>query len=102
MAYATTPGILHIGAGVLIGFGLSGCSFNLVLGAFGKLLPEKWRPMAFGAGTAAGSFGQFLFPPIGNVLIDAFGWQQALLVFAAQRAARHAPRSRPRDAADRR
>ncbi|MGF9756954.1 MFS transporter [Microvirga sp. 0TCS3.31] len=83
MAYATTPGVLHIGAGVLIGFGLSGCSFNLVLGAFGKILPEKWRPMAFGAGTAAGSFGQFLFPPIGNVLIDAFGWHQALLVFAA-------------------
>ena len=78
MAYATTPGVLHLGAGVLIGFGLSGCSFNLVLGAFGKLLPEKWRPMAFGAGTAAGSFGQFLFPPIGNVLIDAFGWHQAL------------------------
>ncbi|WP_114946565.1 MFS transporter [Microvirga calopogonii] len=83
MAYATTPGVLHLGAGVLIGFGLSGCSFNLVLGAFGKLLPEKWRPMAFGAGTAAGSFGQFLFPPIGNVLIDSFGWHQALLVFAA-------------------
>jgi MFS family permease len=83
MAYATSPGVLHIGAGVLIGFGLSGCSFNLVLGAFGKLLPEKSRPMAFGAGTAAGSFGQFLFPPIGNVLIDSVGWQQALLVFAA-------------------
>ncbi|WP_457091531.1 MFS transporter [Microvirga sp. P5_D2] len=82
MAYATTPGILHMGAGVLIGFGLSGCSFNLVLGAFSKLLPEKWRPMAFGAGTAAGSFGQFLFPPIGNVLIDSVGWQQTLIVFA--------------------
>jgi len=82
MAYAVTPGVLHLGAGVLIGFGLSGCSFNLVLGAFGKLLPEKWRPMAFGAGTAAGSFGQFLFPPIGNVLIDSFGWHQALVIFA--------------------
>ncbi len=82
MAYATTPGLLHMGAGVLIGFGLSGCSFNLVLGAFSKLLPEKWRPMAFGAGTAAGSFGQFLFPPIGNVLIDSLGWQQALIIFA--------------------
>src|SRR3954468_17107258 len=83
MAYATTPGLLQLGAGVLVGFGLSGCSFNLVLGAFGKLLPEKWRPLAFGAGTAAGSFGQFLFPPIGNVLIESLGWQQALLVFAA-------------------
>ncbi|MDJ1157798.1 MFS transporter [Chelatococcus sp. SYSU_G07232] len=83
MAYATTPGLLHLGAGVLIGFGLSGCSFNLVLGAFGKLLPENWRPLAFGAGTAAGSFGQFLFPPIGNVLIETLGWQQALVAFAA-------------------
>src|SRR3712207_3091151 len=48
MAYASTPGMLHLGAGVLIGFGLSGCSFNLVLGTFGKLLPEKWRPMEIG------------------------------------------------------
>jgi MFS family permease len=83
MAYAATPGLMHLGAGVLIGFGLSGCSFNLVLGAFSKLLPESWRPLAFGAGTAAGSFGQFLFPPIGNILIDALGWHQALVIFAA-------------------
>lgn len=82
MAYATTPLGLHLGAGVLVGFGLSACSFNLILGAFGKLLPESWRPMAFGAGTAAGSFGQFFFPPIGNILIEQFGWQQALVVFA--------------------
>ncbi|WP_332684380.1 MFS transporter, partial [Bosea sp. (in: a-proteobacteria)] len=82
MAYATTPLELHLGAGVLIGFGLSACSFNLVLAAFGKLLPEQWRPLAFGAGTAAGSFGQFLFPPIGNILIETLGWQQALVIFA--------------------
>ena len=40
MAHATTPGLLHLGAGVLVGFGLSGASFNLVLGAFGKLCPK--------------------------------------------------------------
>src|SRR5215212_9759492 len=83
MAYASTPAALNLGAGVLIGFGLSGCSFNLVLGAFSKLLPESWRPLAFGAGTAAGSLGQFLFPPIGNLLIESLGWHQALVVFAA-------------------
>ncbi|HEV7259877.1 MAG TPA: MFS transporter [Bosea sp. (in: a-proteobacteria)] len=82
MAHATSPLQLHLGAGVLIGFGLSACSFNLVLAAFGKLLPESWRPMAFGAGTAAGSFGQFLYPPIGNILIEQIGWTQALIVFA--------------------
>ncbi|MCP8938341.1 MFS transporter [Alsobacter sp. SYSU M60028] len=83
MAYSSTPSAMALSAGVLIGFGLSGCSFNLVLGAFGKLLPESWRGMAFGAGTAAGSLGQFLFPPIGSVLIEHLGWQSTSLIFSA-------------------
>jgi MFS family permease len=82
MAHASTPGMLYLSSGVLIGFGLSGCSFNLVISSFGKLLPESWRSLAFGAGTAAGSFGQFLFSPLGVGLIDAFGWQSALEIFA--------------------
>jgi MFS family permease len=82
MAHAPTPSTLHLTAGVLIGFGLSGCSFPLVVGAFGKLVPENWRSFAFGAGTASGSFGQFLFSPLARALIDAFDWQIALLVFA--------------------
>jgi MFS family permease len=83
MRYATTPAALDLGAGVLIGFGLAGCSFNLVLSAFSKLLPPAQRGLALGAGTAAGSFGQFLFAPIGVALIDNLGWQGALTVFAA-------------------
>jgi MFS family permease len=82
MAHATTPVALDLSAGVLIGLGLSGCSFGLVIGAFGKLLPSEWRSLAFGAGTAAGSFGQFLYSPIGVALMDKFGWQTALLIFA--------------------
>src|SRR3954464_3788362 len=83
MRYSGTPATLNMGAGVLIGFGLSGCSFNLVLSAFNKLLPPERRGVALGAGTAAGSFGQFLFAPFGVALIDNFGWQTALMVFAA-------------------
>jgi len=83
MAYATDPLVLDFSAGVLIGFGLAGCSFNLVLSAFGKLVPEAWRSLSLGAGTAAGSFGQFLFSPLARALIDSFGWQPALLIFAA-------------------
>src|SRR5437588_2064782 len=82
MRYAATPLSLDLGAGVLIGFGLSGCSFNLVLSAFSKLLPPERRGVALGAGTAAGSFGQFLFAPFGVALIGNFGWQTALIVFA--------------------
>src|ERR1700736_1772737 len=83
MRYAATPLSLDVGGGVLIGFGLSGCSFNLVLSAFSKLLPPERRGIALGAGTAAGSFGQFLFAPFGVAMIDNFGWQAALTVFAA-------------------
>jgi MFS family permease len=82
MRYAATPLSLDLGAGVLIGFGLSGCSFNLVLSAFSKLLPLERRGVALGAGTAAGSFGQFLFAPFGVAMIGNFGWQTALMVFA--------------------
>ncbi len=82
MRYAATPLSLDLGAGVLVGFGLSGCSFNLVLSAFAKLLPPERRGIALGAGTAAGSFGQFAFAPFGVALIDNFGWQTALTVFA--------------------
>lgn len=82
MRYSTAPLSLDLGAGVLIGFGLSGCSFNLVLSAFSKLLPAEKRGFALGAGTAAGSFGQFLFAPFGVAMIDNFGWQAALTVFA--------------------
>jgi MFS family permease len=81
MAYTTSPVTLQVTAGVLIGFGLSGCSFNLVIAAFGKLLDERYRMIAIGAGTAAGSFGQFLFSPLSVGLIGGVGWQNALLVF---------------------
>jgi hypothetical protein len=53
MAYATSPATLHLTAGVVVGFGLAGSSFMIVMGAFGKLLPPEWRTLAFGAGTAA-------------------------------------------------
>ena len=79
---ATTPLSLDLGAGALIGFGLSGCSFNLVLSAFSKLLPPESRGLALGAGTAAGSFGQFLFSPVAVALMGFFGWQEALTIMA--------------------
>src|SRR5207244_2316720 len=73
--------MISFGPRATLGFGLAGCSFSVVLAAFGKLLPERWRLLAFGAGTAAGSFGQFLYSPVAVSLMDAFGWQTALFVF---------------------
>ena len=82
MVFATTPGAMYLSAGVLIGFGLAGASFTVVIGAFGKLLPPEWRTFSFGLGTAAGSFGQFLFSPLAIALNSAFDWHTTLLIFA--------------------
>ena len=82
MAHAGSAPMLDVSAGVLIGFGLSGTSFMIILAAFGKLLPPEWRSLAFGLGTAAGSFGQFLYSPFAVALMDTVGWQQTLMIFA--------------------
>jgi len=81
MAYSTTPGALNLTAGVLTGLGIAGSSFTVVIAAFSKLMPPHMRTLAFGAGTAAGSFGQFLFSPLAVAFIDHLGWQHALVAF---------------------
>ncbi len=83
MSYATSQGALILSAGFLIGFGLAGTSFTVVIGAFGKLLPPHWRSLSFGIGTAASSFGQFLFSPLAVGLNQSLNWHATLLVFAA-------------------
>jgi MFS family permease len=82
MVFAATPGAMYLSAGVLVGFGLAGASFTVVIGAFGKLLPLEWRTLSFGLGTAASSFGQFLFSPLAVALNDVFNWWTTLLMFA--------------------
>jgi MFS family permease len=83
MAYASSQAELMVSAGALIGFGLAGTSFTVVIGAFGKLLPANWRSLSFGIGTAASSFGQFLFSPLAVGLNQSLNWHATLLVFAA-------------------
>jgi len=79
MAHSTTPGMLDLSGGLLTGLGIAGTSFTLVLASFSKLMPPEWRGFAFGIGTAAGSFGQFLFSPLAVALIGHLGWQDALI-----------------------
>ena len=79
MAEATTPLSLNLTGGFLVGVGLSGASFSIVLAALGRMVPEKNRGLAFGIGTAAGSMGQFLLVPLGQEFIDAYGWSTALV-----------------------
>lgn len=83
MSVSSTPVAFTFTVGVLTGLGLSGCSLNLVVAGFGKIVPERMRPLAFGLVTASASFGQFIFSPVSGALIETYGWQTATLVFAA-------------------
>lgn len=83
MTQAGTPLLLVLTIGILMGFGLAGASFNLVVTALGKIMPHHLQAAALGAATAAGSFGQFLFAPASVALMGAFNWQVAAYVFAA-------------------
>ncbi|MCW3148524.1 MFS transporter [Stutzerimonas stutzeri] len=79
MAGADTPLSLSLSAGVLIGLGLSGTSFSVILGAVGRAVPAEKRSMAMGIASAAGSFGQFVMLPGSLGLIEWLGWSSALL-----------------------
>lgn len=83
MAYATTPLALILLVGVVGGLGSGAMSFGVVFGIIGRNVPAEARNRAITIATAAGSFGQFLFVPYTQALINALGWQGALLALAA-------------------
>lgn len=82
MTVSATPLGFYVSNGMLIGFGLSGTTFAVVLAVIARCVPERHRAMALGIGAAAGSMGQFLLVPIANGLILHFGWISAILFFS--------------------
>jgi predicted MFS family arabinose efflux permease len=66
----------------LIGVGLGGAGFSVVLGAVGQAAPPEKRSFALGIVTAGGSFGQFAFVPLAALLLEGFGPGDALLGLA--------------------
>ena len=73
---------LNLGAGLLVGLGLSGCGFAVVLGAVGRLVSERQRSVALALASAGGSFGQFVMVPLGQSFLSGYGWQTALVLLA--------------------
>jgi predicted MFS family arabinose efflux permease len=82
MAYPFAPWFFVLSSGVLIGMGLSGVTFSLVLGVIGRRYPPEKRSMALGIAAAAGSFGQFAMLPLTQWLLTNVGWHGALLTMA--------------------
>ncbi|MES2821518.1 MAG: MFS transporter [Pseudomonadota bacterium] len=79
MGLSDSPATLSLSAGLLVGLGLSGTSFSVILGAVGRAVPAENRSMAMGIASAAGSFGQFAMLPGTLGLIGWLGWSAALL-----------------------
>lgn len=78
MAYAPTPMLFTLAAGILIGLAQAGTTYAVVYGVIGRNVPADKRSWAMGVTAAAGSFGQFLMVPVEGFLISSFGWQEAL------------------------
>jgi MFS family permease len=78
MSASTDGAALALSGGVLVGLGLSGGSFTIVIAAFARLVNEERRSWAMGLATAMGSLGQFVFAPLGQSFIGAYGPATAL------------------------
>jgi len=82
MSTSATPGALYLSVGLLLGLGLSGTTFAVVLGAVSRAVPPERRSRVMGIATAIGSFGQFVMLPGSLTLIGWLGWSAALIVLA--------------------
>lgn len=82
MAFSPDVLSLTLTAGVVTGVGIAVASFGVVMAAFGRVVPAEKRSFVFGVATAASSAGQFIFAPLGQGFINAFGWQMALVWIA--------------------
>ena len=82
MSLAKTPLMFNLSAGLLVGLGLSGTGFGVVLALVARAYPPERRSMAVGIAGACGSFGQFAMLPAGQAMISTFGWVAALATLA--------------------
>ena len=70
-------------AGFLIGIGTAGAGFGVLIGTISRATPPEKRSQTVGLVAAAGSLGTMVIAPLGGWLIDGYGWQAAMLAFAA-------------------
>jgi len=83
MVYAgALPGVLHI-AGFLAGIGTAGTGFGVLIGTVSRATPPEKRSQTVGLVAAAGSLGTLFLAPLGQSLINAYGWKTAMFTFAA-------------------
>ncbi len=78
---ATTP-LAHQAYEVLVGFGVAGTGFGVVLAVVGRASSAENRSMSLAIATAAGSAGQVIGAPLAEALLSIMSWQMVFVVFA--------------------
>ena len=72
----------HQFLGILIGFGIAGTGFGVILAVVGRTSTPNNRSLSLGIATSAGSAGQIVGPPIANALLENIYWGDVFLVLA--------------------
>ncbi len=80
-SYAVTPGA-HQFLNILIGFGIAGTGFGVILAIVGRASSPENRSLALGIATAAGSAGQVIGAPTAEYLLRFYPWQGVFVIFA--------------------
>ncbi len=78
----TTEWGLILAAGVLSAAGAGAGSFSILIGATSQRLPAEKRAFASGVINAGGSLGQFIFAPLNQMVMSAYGWMAAMWTMA--------------------
>jgi len=81
-SFAVTPEA-HQFLEILVGFGVAGTGFGVILAVIGRSTAEEHRSLALGIATAAGSAGQIIGPPVADALLQQMNWSSVFLIFAA-------------------
>ena len=81
-AGATTP-LEHQIYEILVGFGIAGTGFGVILAVIGRASSDDNRQMSLSIATASGSAGQIIGPPAAIALLSLMEWQMVFIVFAA-------------------
>jgi MFS family permease len=68
---------------ILVGFGIAGTGFGVILAVVGRASNDANRSMSLAIATAAGSAGQVFGPPVAEALLGVMSWQMVFIVFAA-------------------
>jgi|TARA_B110000263_G_scaffold25925_1_gene19856 MFS family permease len=80
-AGATTP-LEHQIYEILVGFGIAGTGFGVILAVVGRASSDEHLSMSLAIATVAGSAGQIIGPPIAVALLSRMPWQSVFLIFA--------------------